>query len=336
TETLLEPERRPMKLTATNWIWRDGEFVRWDDANLHVLSHSMQYGSAVFEGVRCYSTPRGPAIFRLDAHLQRLLVSCRIYRMDVAYSLDDLTAACCQLVERNGLEECYLRPMILRGYGASSMVPFDSPVHVYLPCWPWGTYLGEGALENGVDACIASWQRVAPNTIPAIAKIAGNYLSGQLIKMEALANGFAEAIALGTDGLVSEGSGQNTFIVARGAVITTPVNGSLLAGITRESILSIAADLGLPVREQPSPREMLYAADEVFLTGTASEVTPVRSVDRITIGNGRRGPITEQIQRRFLDVVHGRVADRNGWLTHVRDVAGEGAHTAGAGAAARA
>jgi branched-chain amino acid aminotransferase len=315
-----------MKLTATDWIWRDGEFVRWDDANVHVLSHSMQYGSAAFEGIRCYSTPRGPAIFRLEAHLQRLLVSTRIYRMDVTYSMEELIAACCQLVERNGLEECYLRPMVLRGYGASSMVPFDSPVHVYLPCWPWGAYLGEGALENGVDACIASWQRVAPNTIPAIAKVAGNYLSGQLIKMEALANGFAEAIALGTDGLVSEGSGQNTFIVAKGSVITPPVNGTLLAGITRESILAIAADLGLPVREQPIPREMLYAADEVFVTGTASEVTPGRSVDRIKVGSGRRGPVTEQIQRRFLDVVHGRVADRHGWLTHVR--AGVGA-TAG-------
>ena len=326
-----------MKLTATDWIWRDGEFVRWEDANVHVLSHSMQYGSAVFEGIRCYATPRGPAIFRLDAHLQRMLTSCRIYRMDVAYSIDDLTAACCQLVERNGLEECYLRPMVIRGYGAASMVPFESPVHVYLPCWPWGAYLGEGALENGVDACVASWQRVAPNTIPAIAKIAGNYLSGQLIKMEALANGFAEAIALGTDGLVSEGSGQNTFIVSGGAVITAPVNGTLLAGITRDSILTIAADLGLPVREQPIPREMLYAADEVFLTGTASEVTPVRSVDRITVGSGRRGPVTEQIQRRFLDVVRGRVADRHGWLTHVRDVVADGAQaTAGAGAADRA
>jgi len=318
-----------MKLTATDWIWRDGEFVRWDDAHVHVLSHSMQYGSAVFEGVRCYSTPRGPAIFRLAAHLERLLVSCRIYRMDVAYSLDELTAACCQLVDRNGLEECYLRPMVLRGYGASSMIPFESPVQVYLPCWPWGAYLGEGALENGVDACIASWQRVAPNTIPAIAKIAGNYLSGQLIKMEALANGFAEAVALGTDGLVSEGSGQNTFLVAKGTVVTPPVNGSLLAGITRETILSIAADLGIPVREQPIPREMLYAADEVFLTGTASEVTPVRSVDRIKVGTGRRGPITEQIQKRFLDVVHGRVADRHGWLTNVRDTV---AQPAGVGA----
>ena len=324
------------KLTATDWIWRDGEFVRWDDAHVHVLSHSMQYGSAVFEGIRCYDTPRGPAIFRLDAHLQRLAVSCRIYRMDVAYSLDELTTACCQLVEKNGLEACYLRPMVIRGYGASSMVPFASPVQVYLPCWPWGAYLGEGALENGVDACISTWQRVAPNTIPAIAKIAGNYLSGQLIKMEALANGFAEAIALGTDGLLSEGSGQNVFIVSNGTVITPPVNGTLLAGITRDSILSLTSDLGIPVKEMPVPREMLYGADEVFLTGTASEVTPVRSVDRITIGRGRRGPVTEQIQRHFLDVVHGRVADRHGWLTFVRDHAGEGNRATAAASAGRA
>jgi branched-chain amino acid aminotransferase len=311
------------KLTATDWIWRDGEFIRWEDATVHVLSHSMQYGSAAFEGIRCYSTPRGPAIYRLDAHLQRLVHSCRVYRMEFAYSVDELTTACCQLVERNGLEECYIRPMVLRGYGASSMVPFASPVHVYLPCWPWGAYLGEGALENGVDACVSSWQRVAPNTVPATAKIAGNYLSGQLIKMEALANGFAEAIALGTDGMLSEGSGQNVFIVMRDTVITPPVNGSLLAGITRDAILAIAADLGLPVREQPIPREMLYGADEIFLTGTASEVTPVRSVDKLTIGRGRRGPITAKLQSRFLDVVHGRVADTHGWLTFVRDNLGE-------------
>ena len=324
------------KLTATDWIWRDGEFVRWDDANVHVLSHSMQYGSAIFEGIRCYDTPRGPAIFRLDAHLQRLLVSCRIYRMDIAYSLDELVAACCQLVEKNGLEACYIRPMVLRGYGASSMVPFASPIHVYLPCWPWGAYLGEGALENGVDACVSSWQRVAPNTIPAIAKIAGNYLSSQLIKMEALANGFQEAIALGTDGMLSEGSGQNVFLVSNGTVITPPVNGTLLAGITREAILRLTADLGIPVREQQIPREMLYAAEEVFFTGTASEVTPVRSVDRITIGSGRRGPVTEQIQRRFLDVVHGRVADRHGWLTVVREHADNGGRATRAEAGARA
>ena len=324
------------KLTATDWIWRDGEFVRWEDANVHVLSHSMQYGSSAFEGVRCYDTPRGPAIFRLEAHLQRLIVSCRIYRMDFSYSLDDLVTACCQLVEKNGLEACYLRPMVLRGYGAASMVPFASPIHVYLPCWPWGAYLGEGALENGVDACVASWHRVAPNTIPAIAKIAGNYLSGQLIKMEALANGFAEGIALGVDGMLSEGSGQNAFLVAGGTVYTPPVNGTLLAGITRDAILTIATDLGIPVKEQEIPRDMLYAADEVFLTGTASEVTPVRSIDKLTIGRGRRGPITEQIQRRFLDVVHGRVADRHNWLTNVRDVVADSAPVAPVAAGTRA
>lgn len=311
-------------LSPTDWIWRDGEFIRWEDAHVHVLSHSMQYGSAAFEGIRCYTTPRGPAIYRLDAHLERLTLSCRVYRMEIEYSIEDLTAACCQLVDRNGLEECYLRPMVLRGYGAASMVPFASPVHVFLPCWPWGAYLGEGALENGVDACVSSWQRVAPNTIPATAKIAGNYLSGQLIKMEALANGFAEAIALDTNGLVSEGSGQNVFVVSRGVLYTAPVNGTLLSGITRDSIITLAGDLGIPVREQPVPREMLYGADEIFLTGTASEVTPVRSVDRITIGRGRRGPLTEQIQRRFLDVVHGRVDDDHGWLTYVRDHVGGG------------
>jgi len=226
--------------------------------------------------------------------------------------------------------------MVLRGYGASSMVPFASPIHVYLPCWPWGAYLGEGALENGVDACVSSWQRVSPNTIPAIAKIAGNYLSSQLIKIEALANGFQEAIALGTDGLLSEGSGQNVFVVSGGTVVTPPVNGTLLAGITRDAILSLASDLGIPVREQPIPREVLYGADEVFLTGTASEVTPVRSVDRITIGRGRRGPVTEQIQRHFLDVVHGRVADRHDWLTFVRDHAGDTSRAPAAAAAGRA
>src|SRR6476646_6680486 len=241
------------RITETDWIWRDGEFIRWRDATVHVLSHSMQFGSSVFEGIRCYSTPRGPAIFRLEDHLQRMLDSCKIYRMEVKYTIDELVGACCELVERNGLDSCYLRPMVLRGYGASGMVPFDSPVEVYLPCWPWGAYLGEGALENGVDACVSSWQRVAPNTIPAIAKIAGNYLSSQLIKIEALANGFQEAIALGTDGLLSEGSGQNVFLVSGGTVITPPVNGTLLAGITRDAILSLTSDLGIPVREQPIP-----------------------------------------------------------------------------------
>lgn len=307
-----------MKITETEWIWHDGEFIRWRDATVHVLSHSMQFGSSAFEGIRCYATPRGPAIFRLEDHLKRLVTSCRIYRMELKHSVDDLVGACCELVDRNKLEACYLRPMVIRGYGAAGMVPFDSPVEIYLPCWPWGAYLGEGALENGVDACVSSWHRMAPNTIPAMAKIAGNYLSGQLIKMEALANGFAEAIALGPDGMISEGSGQNTFVVADGTVFTPPVNGTLLSGITRQSVITLARDAGIPVVEQELPREMLYAADEIFLTGTASEVTPVRSVDRITVGSGRIGPITQQLQQRFLDVVRGVAEDPYGWLTYVR------------------
>jgi branched-chain amino acid aminotransferase len=306
------------QLTPTDWIWRNGEFVAWRDATVHVLSHSMQFGSSAFEGVRCYNTPRGPAVFRLEDHLQRLLNSCRIYRMEVPYGVDELVAACCELVERNALKACYLRPMVLRGYGAAGMVPFDSPVEVYLPCWPWGAYLGEGALENGVDACVSSWHRVAPNTIPSMAKVAGNYLGGQLIKMEALANGYDEAIALGPEGLVSEGSGQNVFLVSRGVIYTTPANGTLLPGITRDSIITLARDAGFEVREQAMQREALYTADEIFLTGTASEVTPVRSVDRIKVGIGRVGEVTKQLQRTFLDLVHGKVDDEHGWLTFVR------------------
>jgi branched-chain amino acid aminotransferase len=306
------------KLTQTDWIWRDGEFVAWQDATVHVLAHSMQFGSSAFEGVRCYDTPRGPAIFRLEDHLQRLINSCKIYRMDVPYGVDELVAACCELVERNAMRSCYIRPMVLRGFGAAGMVPFDSPVEVFLPCWPWGAYLGEGALENGVDTCVSSWHRMAPNTVPSMAKVAGNYLGGQLIKMEALANGFDEAIALGPDGMISEGSGQNVFVVHKGVLFTTPLNGTLLPGITRESIMTLARDAGVEVREQPLQREILYTADEIFLTGTASEVTPVRSVDRITVGAGRAGEVTKQLQRTFLDLVHGKVEDRHGWLTFVR------------------
>jgi branched-chain amino acid aminotransferase len=306
------------QLTPTDWIWRNGEFVAWKDATVHVLAHSMQFGSSAFEGIRCYSTPQGPAVFRLEDHLQRLLNSCKIYRMEVPYGVDELVGACCELVERNALQACYLRPMVLRGYGAAGMVPFDSPVEVYLPCWPWGAYLGEGALENGVDTCVSSWHRVAPNTVPSMAKVAGNYLGGQLIKMEALANGYDEAIALGPEGLVSEGSGQNVFLVSKGVVFTTPANGTLLPGITRDSIIALARDAGLEVREQAMQREALYTADEIFLTGTASEVTPVRSVDRLKVGSGRVGEVTKQLQRTFLDLVHGKAEDRHGWLTFVR------------------
>jgi len=306
------------KISETGWIWHDGEFLKWADAQVHVLSHSMQFGSSAFEGIRCYSTPAGPAVFRLEEHLRRLINSVKIYRMELKYTLDDLVAACCEVVEKNELEACYIRPMVIRGYGAAGMVPYDSPIEIYIPCWPWGTYLGDGALENGVDACIASWNRVAPNTIPAMAKVAGNYLGGQLIKMEALANGYAEGIALGPGGMISEGSGQNVFIVQGGAVFTPPIDGTMLTGITRDTILTLARESGLPVMEKPLAREMLYAADEVFFTGTAAEVTPVRSVDRITVGNGKPGPITLQLQRQFLQMARGEVSDTHRWLTNVR------------------
>jgi len=311
-------ERAMAKLTETEWIWRDGEFIPFREARVHVLSHSMQFGSSAFEGIRCYRTPNGPALFRLHDHLKRLVNSCRIYRIDLKYSIEDLASACRALVERNGLQACYVRPMVVRGFGAAGMVPFESPVEVYLPCWPWGTYLGEGALENGVDACVSSWHRMAPNTLPAMAKVAGNYIGGQLIKMEALANGFAEAIALGPDGRVSEGSGQNLFVVHDGAISTPPIDGTLLPGITRSSILTLAGDAGIPVREEALPRERLYVSDEVFLTGTAAEVTPVRSVDRIRVGDGRPGPITRQLQRRYLGIARGDEDDPHGWLTYVR------------------
>ena len=306
------------QIAATEWIWRDGAFIPWNDAQVHVLAHSMQFGSSAFEGIRCYHTPNGPAIFRLREHLQRLLNSVKIYRMELAYTIDELSAACCELVVKNGMDSCYLRPMVVRGYGAAGMVPFASPIEVYLPCWPWGAYLGDEALEQGVDVCVSSWHRFAPNTIPSLAKIAGNYLGGQLIKMEALANGFAEAIALSPGGTVSEGSGQNVFLVMDGALITTPLDGSLLGGITRASIMTLAQRDGLTVREQIVPREMLYMADEVFFTGTAAELTPVRSVDRIKVGAGKVGPVTTHLQTAFLDIANGRAEDTYGWLTPVR------------------
>ena len=306
------------RLQETEWIWRDGEMIRWQDAQVHVLSHSMQFGSAIFEGIRCYDTPAGPAVFRLQDHLQRMMNSARIYRIDLKYSVDDLVAATCQVVERNSVDACYIRPMIVRGFGAAGMVPFESPIEMYIPCWPWGAYLGDHALEQGVDAGVSSWHRVAPNTIPAAAKVAGNYLGGQLVKMEALANGYDEAIALGPGGMISEGSGQNVFIVHNGEIYTPPIDGTLLTGITRSTILTLARDAGITVYEQPLAREMLYTADEVFLTGTASEVTPVRSVDRIKVGTGARGPITTRMQKEYLDIAKGVREDRHGWLTNVR------------------
>jgi branched-chain amino acid aminotransferase len=307
-------------ITETDYIWRDGEIIPWHDAQVHLLCHAVQFGSSVFEGVRCYETLDGPAIFRWPEHLRRLYDSCRIYRMPMRWTPDQLTVAAAELIDANRLGSCYIRPMVLRGYGDAGMLPKDSPIETFLATWPWGPYLGAGALENGVDVCISSWTRPAPNTFPTMAKAAGHYNNGQLIKMEAIANGFAEAIALGPDGLVSEGSGQNVFVVRNGEVTTPFVDGTILEGITRSSIMTLAADLGITIREAPIPREMLYVADEVFFTGTAAEVTPVRSVDRIPVGSGTVGPITRRLQQHFLDVVHGRVPDGHGWLTHVHSV----------------
>jgi branched-chain amino acid aminotransferase len=307
-------------INESRWIWKDGEFIPWQDARVHLLSLAVQFGSSVFEGVRCYATPEGPAIFRWTDHLRRLYDSCRIDRMMPHWTPEDLTRATCELVERNELEACYVRPMVLRGYGDAGMMPIESPTETYIASWRWGTYLGDGALENGVDACVSSWLRPAPNTFPALAKAAGHYNNAQLIKMEAVANGYADAIALAPDGLVSEGSGQNIFLVKDGVLHTTPVEGTILSGITRASIIAIAADLGIRVEEHAIPREMLYIADEAFFTGTAAEVTPIRSIDRITVDTGRMGPVTRSVQRRFLDTVYGRTPDVHGWLTHTRSV----------------
>jgi branched-chain amino acid aminotransferase len=307
-------------ISEAEWIWMDGEFVRWHEAKLHVLSLAVQFGSSVFEGVRCYRTAGsgGPAIFRLHDHLERLGHSARVFRMEVPYGHEAMVAACIEAVERNKLEDCYLRPMVLRGYGAAGMNPVGSPVHLVIPAWPWGAYLGPEALERGVDVCVSSWQRAEPNTFPIATKAAGNYNNAQLIKMEAVANGFAEGIALGPGGLVSEGSGQNLFLVRKGVLVTPPLDGTNLAGITRDTVLALATELDIPVREQPVPRETLYMAEEMFFTGTASEVTPIRSVDRIQVGAGVAGPVTKRIQRRFMEAVRAETPDTYGWLTFTR------------------
>jgi branched-chain amino acid aminotransferase len=306
------------QLTEAEWIWKDGEFIKWQNATTHILSLAVQFGSSIFEGIRCYETDNGPAVFRLQDHLRRLEDSCRIYRIEIPHSLDELVAGSRAVIAKNGLGSCYLRPMVLRGYGAAGMNPVGSPVETYLVCWPWGTYLGEDALEQGVDVCVSSWHRPAPNTYPASAKAAGHYTNPQLMKMEAIANGYVEAIALGPSGVVSEGSGQNLFLIRDEVLYTPVIDGTLLRGITRHTVLTIAQELGIPVREEPIPREALYTADELFFTGTASEVTPIRSVDRIEVGAGRAGPITRRLQEMFMDIVHGKVEDKHHWLTWVR------------------
>jgi branched-chain amino acid aminotransferase len=309
-----------MTFPKSDVIWMNGKLVPWNDATIHIGSHVIHYASAVFEGLRCYATPDGPAVFRLDAHTERLFNSAKIYRMDVPYTFDELSRAQLETVAANKMEACYIRPVIYRGYGQLGVNPFPCPVDVAIMVWDWGRYLGKEALETGVDVCVSSWARIAPNTLPAMAKTAANYMNSQLIKMEAIKAGYIEGIALDAEGYLSEGSGENLFLVKNGILLTPPLVSSVLPGITRDSVLQLARRLRVPVEEARLPREMLYIADEVFLTGTAAEITPVRSVDKIVIGRGLRGPVTEALQRAFFDVVECRVPDELGWLTPVRDV----------------
>ena len=304
-----------MAIETTDKIWKNGKLIPWQEATLHVMSHVVHYGSAVFEGIRCYAPKESPAIFRANEHMERLLNSAKIYRMPVDYSRDQLVAASADLIRANGVWPCYLRPIIVRGYGELGVNPMNTPVDVYIANFPWGRYLGNP--EEGVDVCVSSWNRLAPNTLPAMAKAAANYMNSQLMKMEAILNGYVEGIALDTTGYVSEGSGENIFVVRNGTLMTTPLGNSVLPGITRDAVIQIARDLGIPLVEQMIPREMLYIADEVFFTGTAAEVTPIRSVDKITVGNGKLGPITRQIQKEFFGIVSGNVPDRHKWFTPV-------------------
>ena len=305
-----------MAIQKTEKIWHNGKLIAWDDARIHVMSHVIHYGSSVFEGVRCYSLPSGPAIFRAQEHAQRLLDSAKVYRIDVDYTRDEIVKAMTDIVAHNGVWPCYLRPVILRGDGEAGVNPFNSPTEVYVVNYPWGKYLGSDA-DTGCDVCVSSWTRLAPNTLPAMAKAGANYMNSQLIKMEAIVNGYAEGIALDSNGYVSEGSGENVFIVRNGVLQTAPLGNSVLPGITRDSVLQIARDLGIAIVEQMIPREMLYISDEAFFTGTAAEVTPIRSVDKISVGKGATGPITKAIQKEFYAIVKGEKADRHQWLTPV-------------------
>lgn len=307
-----------MPIKKVDTIWMNGKLVKWDDANIHILSHVIHYGSSWFEGIRCYKTKRGPAIFRLDAHLKRLYDSTKIYRAPIAYTLDQFEQAIKDTIRANKMEACYIRPIVYRGYGDIGVNPLGCPVDVTIAVWEWGAYLGAAALENGIDVTVASWQRPAPNTIPAMAKAGGNYLGSQLIKMDAIVNGFSEGIALDTSGNISEGSGENIFLVKDKTVYTPPVVAALLPGITRSSVMTLARDAGYEVVEANIPREMLFTADEIFFTGTAAEITPIRSVDKNIVGEGKPGPVTRDLQKLFFDVVE-NANDPHNWLNFVYD-----------------
>jgi branched-chain amino acid aminotransferase len=302
---------------STHKIWRDGTFVDWQDATIHVMSHVVHYGSSIFEGIRCYETPDGPAIFRAPEHMRRFVDSCRIYRMPMRYTPEELVTACVDTVAENGLQHCYLRPVALRTGEEMGVLPHKAPVETFVIPWIWGRYLGHEALEAGVDVCVSSWRRPAPDTTPTLAKAGGNYLNSQLSKMEARADGYIEGIMLDSFGYVAEGSGENLFVIRDGVVYTSPISAGILGGITRDSVIRIARDLGYPVVEQNMPREMLYIADELFFSGTAAELTPIRSVDKIEVGGGKPGPITRAIQDVYMGIATGKMPDRYGWLTRV-------------------
>jgi branched-chain amino acid aminotransferase len=304
-----------MPITPTSKIWHNGQLIPWEQATLHVMSHVVHYGSSVFEGVRCYAQPHGAAVFRLPEHMQRLLDSAHIYRMDLPYTLEELCAGVVDLIEANGVAPCYIRPIALRGYGEMGVNPLAVPIEVYIANFPWGKYIqGTG----GADVCVSSWTRLAPNTMPSLAKAGSNYMNSQLIHMEAKANGYQEGIALDVNGLISEGSGENVFVVRNGVIYTPPLANSALSGITRDSVLTLARHLGMTVVEQALPREILYIADEVFFTGTAAEVQPIRSVDKIQVADGKPGEITKKIADEFFAIANGLKPDRFGWLTPVK------------------
>jgi branched-chain amino acid aminotransferase len=300
-------------------VWMNGKLVPWKDANIHLACHVIHYGSSLFEGFRAYNTPKGTVIFRNSAHIKRLYNSCKMYRMKIPFTQEEFEKAVIETIKANKLKACYIRPIVYRGYGTLGVDPLPNPIDCAILAWEWGQYLGEKALENGVDVKISTWQRMAPNTFPALAKSGANYMNSQLIKMEALEDGYAEGIALNVRGHISEGSGENIFLVIDGKIHTPPLSSSVLPGITRDSIIHLANDMGLAVVEETIPREMLYIADEVFFTGSAAEITPIRSVDKIAIGNGKRGPLTKRLQDEFFAYINGQRKDKYGWLTYIEE-----------------
>jgi branched-chain amino acid aminotransferase len=306
-----------MAVKKVDKIWMNGKLVNWDDAKIHVLSHGIHYGSCWFEGIRCYDTKNGSKIFRLDAHIRRLFDSAKIYRTEPSYTQMQVAEAIKQTILANKLKACYIRPIVYRGYGDVGVNPLGCPVDLSIAVWEWGAYLGSEALEKGIDVCVSSWRRAAPDTFPAMAKSSGNYLNSQLIKLEALSNGYTEGIALDVHGTVSEGSGENIFLVRDDTIYTSPLGSAILPGITRDSVITLAKELGYTVQELAIPREMLYIADEVFFSGTAAEITPIRSIDKIVVGAGHAGPITKKLQNAFFKIIQSG-KDKHNWLTSVR------------------